>query len=164
MPKLRVSTARKPGPGKKRFAVHAGNVWQLHTFDPVERIAIVKNGLPADVLPAIARDLGYSREKLYRTIGVARATVERKVRQRKALTSDESERTLGIVQLVSQVARMVDESGSPEGFDAARWVAEWLDQPLAALGGRRPGEFMDTAEGRTIVSKLVAQMQSAAYA
>lgn len=164
MPKLRGATARKAAVGRKRLAVHEGNVWQLHTFDPIDRIAIVKNGLPAEVLPIIAQDLGYSREKLYRTIGVARATVERKVRQKKPLTSDESERALGIVQLVSQVARMVAESGSLEGFDAARWVAAWLDQPLAALGGRRPGELMDTAEGRAIVSKLVAQMQSAAYA
>lgn len=164
MPKLRGATVRKAGVSRRRLAVHEGNVWQLYTFDPVVRIGIVKNGLPAEVLPIIARDLGYSREKLYRTIGVARATVERKIRQKKPLSSDESERALGIVQLVSQVAQTVEESGSSEGFDAARWVAEWLDQPLAALGGRRPGELMDTAEGRSIVSKLVSQMQSAAYA
>lgn len=164
MVKPRAAAAKRAGASKKQLSVHARDVWRIYSFDPIDRVSIVKNGLPADVLPTIAQDLGYSREKLYRTIGVARATVERKVRENKQLTAEESERILGIVQLVGQVARMVAESGTTEGFDAARWVAGWLDQPLSALGGRRPGEFMDTAEGRTIVSTLVSQMQSAAYA
>jgi uncharacterized protein (DUF2384 family) len=56
------------------------------------------------------------------------------------------------------------ESGEPEGFDAATWTANWLEEPNAALGGRAPGEFMDTADGRSLVAGLVAQMQSGAYA
>ena len=52
---------------------------------------------------------------------------------------------------------------NPEGFDAAKWVAAWLDRPQPALGGKRPAELMDTADGRSIVSDLVARMQSGAY-
>lgn len=60
--------------------------------------------------------------------------------------------------------KIVAESGTPDGFDAARWTADWLEEPNPALGGRPPGEFMDTADGRALVSGLVAQMQSGAYA
>jgi uncharacterized protein (DUF2384 family) len=58
---------------------------------------------------------------------------------------------------------MVDESGDPAGFNAPVWLAAWLERPLRALGGRRPAELMDTPEGQSIVSDVVARMQSGAY-
>ena len=66
--------------------------------------------------------------------------------------------------LVGQVREMVAESGDPAGFDAALWLARWLQRPLPALGGRRPAEFMDTADGQSLVSTMVARMQTGAYA
>lgn len=136
----------------------------LYDVDPIERVAIVKEGLPAGLLPVLAEDMSISKEQLYTTIGVARATVDRKIREQSLLSQDESERVMGIARLVGQVDEIVRTSGDPEGFDAAKWVAAWLDRPQAALGGKRPAELMDTAEGRGIVSGLVAQMQSGAYA
>jgi uncharacterized protein (DUF2384 family) len=58
---------------------------------------------------------------------------------------------------------MVDESGDPRGFNAAEWVAQWLDAPLQALGGRRPAELMDTAEGQAIVANLLERIHSGVY-
>jgi uncharacterized protein (DUF2384 family) len=77
---------------------------------------------------------------------------------------DVSERTIGIARLVRQAERLVQDSGGMEDFDAARWVAAWLDRRLPALGGRRPDVFTDTADGRTLVADLLAQQQSGAYA
>ncbi|MNR31650.1 hypothetical protein D3C85_1491730 [compost metagenome] len=59
---------------------------------------------------------------------------------------------------------MVEASGNPDGFDAAAWLDQWLDQPLPALGERRPAELMDTAEGQVIVSNMLSRAQSSAYA
>lgn len=136
----------------------------LYTRDAMERVRLVKRGVPAQFLVVLADDMAISKEKLYSTIGVARATADRKIREQTLLSPDESERALGIARLVGQVDQIVRESGSPEGFDAARWTAAWLDRPHPALGDVRPGTLMDTAEGRGIVSDLVAQMQSGAYA
>lgn len=69
-----------------------------------------------------------------------------------------------IKRLVSQVDTMVKQSGTMEGFNAERWVFEWLYRPLPALGGKNPAEFMDTKEGQDIVSRILAQSQSEAYA
>ena len=80
------------------------------------------------------------------------------------LSQDESERALGIARLVGQIEKIVGESGDVEGFDAVQWTAAWLQRSNPALGGRAPGEFMDTADGRALVSRLIAQMQSGAYA
>jgi len=130
----------------------------------VDRIGIVKAGLPARLLTTLADDMHVTRERLYGWLGLPRATANRKVKVDDVLSQDESERALGIARLVGQVEKIVSESGDPEGFDAARWTASWLDQPNPALGGRSPGEFLDTADGRALVSGLVAQIQSGAYA
>jgi putative toxin-antitoxin system antitoxin component (TIGR02293 family) len=86
------------------------------------------------------------------------------VRSSKLLNPDESERVMGIARLLGLAQSLVQESGELEKFDGARWVAAWLDRPLPALGGKHPGEFMDTADGRTLVADLLAQQQSGAYA
>lgn len=136
----------------------------LYGIDPVERIGMVRQGLPASLLTTLADDMEVARERLYAWIGIARTTANRKIRDDQTLNQDESERALGIARLVGQVQKIVAESGEPQGFDAARWTAQWLGQPNPALGDRTPGEFMDTADGRSLVAALVAKMQSGAYA
>lgn len=135
----------------------------LYPFDAIERMGIVKEGVPAGLLSVLAEDMAITKDKLYKTIGLARTTANRKLRDRKVLSQDESERAMGITRLIGQVSTIVLESGGPVGFDAAQWVAEWLDQPQPALAGRRAAELMDTADGRSIVFDLIAKMQSSAY-
>lgn len=163
---LQASSARGAQRNKLWRDLLSGRVplTSLYRVDPIERVELVKEGVPADLLVLISEDMAITKDKLYATIGLARATANRKLRERQALSQDESERVLGIARLVGQVDAIVKESGQPEGFDAAKWVAAWLDRPQAALGGKRPAELMDTADGRNIVSDLIARMQSGAYA
>lgn len=136
----------------------------VYRADPLTRIAWVRDGLPADVLPAMSVAMAVPRETLYATLGLARATVSRKLQAGQRLNPDESERVLGLLRLVGQTDALVAESGRPDGFDAARWVAKWLERPVPALGGVRPADLMDTGEGRALVANLLACMQSGAYA
>lgn len=76
----------------------------------------------------------------------------------------ERERNLAVARLVALADTIVRESGDPTGFDAAKWIGEWLQQPHPALGGRSPGELLDTTDGRCLVADLLARQQSAAYA
>ena len=137
---------------------------QAYRADPMELVTLVKRGVTAESVQALAKLMSISKERLADTLGLASATVNRKSRDQKPLSSDESSRVIGMARLVGQVQAMVEESGDPEGFDAATWVAEWLEQPLPALGGRRPAELMDTPEGQNLVSNLVARLQTGAYA
>jgi putative toxin-antitoxin system antitoxin component (TIGR02293 family) len=129
-----------------------------------ERVNIVRDGVPARYVIVLATDMGIAKEKFYRTIGLMRPTIDRKVRAATLLNQDESERVMGIARLVGQAESIVHDSGGTDKFEAAKWVAAWLDRPLAALGDKRPGEYMDTADGRTLVADLLAQQQSGAYA
>ncbi|MBY4899045.1 antitoxin Xre/MbcA/ParS toxin-binding domain-containing protein [Cupriavidus sp. AU9028] len=132
--------------------------------DREERIGLVKHGLPASILVALSRDMAVSRDSLYGWLGIARATANRKVKADDLLSKDESESALGLARLVGLVEQVVAESGDPTGFDAATWTASWLQTPHPALGGRKPADYMDTADGRELVASLVRQMQSGAYA
>ena len=66
--------------------------------------------------------------------------------------------------LIEQIQAMVNRGGDPAGFDAAKWLTAWLDEPLPALGGACPAEYLDTQAGQAIVSDLLAMMESGAYA
>lgn len=66
--------------------------------------------------------------------------------------------------LIAQVQRIVDESGSTLDFDARSWTLSWLARPVPALGWRRPCELLNSAEGWQLIGRLIAQMQSGAYA
>ncbi len=136
----------------------------IHGLSAIERSVMVEAGVPALLLSRLAETLAMSKERLYEIIGVSRATVDRKLKAHSTLSTADSEHAMGMARLVGQVEQMVQESGNPEGFDAGRWVAEFLGAPSPALGGRRPGDLMRTSDGRTVVSTLVAQMQSGAYA
>ena len=137
----------------------------LGVFDlePMHRVQMIKHGLPASVPGDVAQRMGISKERLFATLGLPRATVERKLRQQQVLSPDESARVLGMARLVGQVQRMVEESGQPEGFDAAAWVARWIDRPVPALGGLKPAELLDTAEGQAIVANVLSRAQTGAY-
>lgn len=132
---------------------------------PVEhRIEAIRAGVPARRVEALAALLGVTKESLIPTLGLARATVSRKAKAGLALAPDESERVLGIEAMIGQVQAMVDASGEPSGFDAARWLGNWMGAPLPALGGEPPAAYLDTVEGQKLVARLLAMMQSGAYA
>lgn len=128
------------------------------------RAVIVKAGVDPSVVRHLARDMQYDQGALVNLLGVARATYNRKVKTRKPLDLASSERVVGVMRLVGQVKQMVEESGDATDFDASAWVGNWLEQPLTALGGKAPRDYMDSAPGQELVSQLLAQAQSGAYA
>jgi putative toxin-antitoxin system antitoxin component (TIGR02293 family) len=139
----------------------------LSTEGALSVIRVIREGIPAADLTRLAESMGTTKEQLIKTLDLPRATVDRKARAHQNLSSEQSERVVGMAQLVGQVQALVDSSGDPQaspGFKAAQWVAQWLERPSPALGGRRPAELMDTLAGQRIVSDLVARMQSGAYA
>jgi putative toxin-antitoxin system antitoxin component (TIGR02293 family) len=130
----------------------------------LDRVSMIRTRLPAAVVPGLVRQMDISKERLYAVLRFPRATVDRKIRVKGTLSTDQSERLLGLARLIGQVEEMVAQSGTAKGFDASRWIGEWLERPLPALGGAEPAEYMDTMEGQQLISRLLAQAQSGAYA
>ncbi len=130
----------------------------------LDRADLVKRGAPSVMVNVISKEMEITKERFVHIVGLPRATVTRKIANKADLSADESERLVGLAKLIGQVQASVEEAGAPEGFKPAKWFAEWISQPLPALGGRRPEDLLDTADGRELVSKLLAQMYSGAYA
>ncbi len=131
----------------------------LYAAEPLVRVNAIKEGLPALLPSMFAQRMGISKELMYGTIGLPRATVERKVKDDEVLSPEESARVLGIARLIGQVQTMV---GDREDFDAPTWVANWLESYLPALQCK-PAKLMDTTEGQALVSNLLARAESGAY-
>jgi len=72
----------------------------------------------------------------------------------------DADRERAIGRLAQLVQTLVEESGNPEGFDAARWTAAFLLRPMSALGGKTPNDFMETEEGQALIENLLLRMQS----
>lgn len=161
-----VLQVREADPLAARSATTLPDSWTftlLHDLGPLRRVQLIKQGLPATLPAAMAERMGLARERLYLTLALPRATIERKARESRPLSPDESARVLGLGRMVGQVQRMVEESGDPAGFDAGAWLALWLDKPLPALDGMRPAELMDTTEGQALVGNLLSRIQTGAY-
>jgi putative toxin-antitoxin system antitoxin component (TIGR02293 family) len=136
---------------------------KLYMLEPLETVALVKQGVPARFLVRLIREMGSPKHYVVLALGIAPSTATRKMESDSTLNLDESERVLGLGKLIGQVQTIVAESGETAGFDAAKWVAEWIKTPQRALGGKRPDELLDTADGRQLVSDLIARQQSGAY-
>lgn len=137
---------------------------QAYRADPHARIAVIRQGIPAATIGNLSARMGMSKEALLASLGLSRATIGRKEKEAALLSKDESERVLGIETLIGLVQDMVEQSGDPVGFDAARWVSQWLARPLPALAGATPASYMDTFAGQKMVADLLATSQSGAYA
>lgn len=136
----------------------------VYNASPEVRIDLIREGVPARDAKRIIRDLGVEQKTFFPALGLKTATVNRKVKHNDPLSSDESERLLGVAKLVGQLESIVSESGEIAGFDAASWISRWLREPLPVLGGAMPISFLDTMEGQALVSDALARMQSGTYA
>lgn len=136
----------------------------LYRSTPAQRVRLIRDGVPASDLKNVIRLMDSPQDKVLGYLRVPTATVNRKAKRDEELSAEDSERAIGLSHLIGQVQTMVQQSGDPEGFDAAKWLARWLEEPLPALGGECPAAYLDTMEGQRLISNLLAQMQSGAYA
>jgi putative toxin-antitoxin system antitoxin component (TIGR02293 family) len=154
----------RPAPKGRVEVIDLTHFGAVYRVDRSVRIDAIKRGVKADDFVRIARFMDRSKEQLGKTLGLSIPPIDRKAKAGEKLSPEQGERVVGMAKLIGQVQTMVEESGDPTGFDAAQWLARWLDEPLPALDGKRPAEYMDTAEGRDLVSNLLAMAQSGAYA
>ena len=136
----------------------------LFRASPFERIDMIQRGMRATEAKRIFADLAIGQSAAFKALKLSAATVNKKAKLHQTLSPGETERVIGIAKLVGQLEAILEESGDPAGFDATAWMSRWLQEPLPAIGGRRPVDLMDTMEGQALVSRELAQIQAGAYA
>ena len=141
-------------------AIGSKFLYQMNVLDRADLLTKI----PAEACDTLYEEMGVTKEYLLSTLKMSAATLGRKARSAAPLSSDEAEKILGVICLIGQVESMVEESGNANGFDAAKWFAEWIKSPNAALGGRRADELLSFGDGRQLLSGLLSQMQAGTYA
>jgi putative toxin-antitoxin system antitoxin component (TIGR02293 family) len=139
------------------------NYLAIYRATALDRVEIIKRGIKASVAKRIVADLGMPAALAYDALNVSSSTINRKAKAGAVLRSDEAERLLGLAKLVGQVEFMVQGMDGAEGFDARAWTSRWLREPVPALGGAVPLDYMGTMEGQALVSETLARVQSGAY-
>jgi putative toxin-antitoxin system antitoxin component (TIGR02293 family) len=136
----------------------------LYKAPVLTRVEWVKRGLGARDAKVILGQLRVPKGEALTALRIPVATVNRKAKTNAPLSLAEGERVLGFGRLVGQIQTMVRESGNPDGFDASAWLSDWMSAPVPALNGARPLDLIDTMTGQALVSQVLSQMQSGAYA
>lgn len=136
----------------------------LYRASPADRIGFIKKGVPARMVKLFITELHVDQKVMFDALNLKTATVNKKAAKNQPLSTEDSERVVGLVKLVGQLEAMIEESGDPQDFDAPEWLSTWLREPLPALGGVKPIDLLDTMEGQAMVSQALAQIQSGAFA
>lgn len=136
---------------------------------PFELVELERRGVDGKLLKGMAKSLDLPAQRLFDILGIAKATAEKKAAAGQSLTGQGGHAALGMVKLLAQAQHIVDDSlqgsaDNPTGvFDTAKWLGQWIETPLPALGHRKPAEFLDTPTGFALVSRMLGALSSGAY-
>ncbi len=137
----------------------------LRDATPMQRVAAERQGVAARLVKELANEMAIPAARMFKIIGVPKATAERKAEKNQAISGGGGQSALGVLNLLgiahSILAESTDERAS--NFDVAKWLGRWIEQPQPALGGRKPADLLDTPTGINVVARLLGSLQSGAY-
>ena len=87
----------------------------------------------------------------------------RKIKRGDLLSREDAKLLLGIVGIVKQVDMILNSPVHLRYFNAGRWLGDWMQEAVPALGDVPPGTYLSTVEGQAIVKNLLACAASGAY-
>ncbi len=119
-----------------------------------ELTQLVRRGLPAGSLTALAGKLRVGNIVLSRKLGIPQRTLTRRLSQHSRLTAAESDRTVRLARVYANAVEMI---GNEEK------AVEWLRTPNRALGGERPLDRLDTDLGARAVEDVLGRIAYGVY-
>ncbi|MDY0047866.1 MAG: DUF2384 domain-containing protein [Thauera propionica] len=123
----------------------------LHAASALERDHMVREGFETGSLDAFAHRFGRSGRSLAQLLGVAPATYDRRVREGKPLSQDDSDRVARLIDVERAAARVFGDEGT---------AREWLAAPIPALGGAIPIELLATTPGHQAVMNALRRIMA----
>lgn len=115
---------------------------------------IVRKGLPAGSVPALAHKLELGNAVLSRKLGIPQRTLTRRLSQRSRLTAAESDRTVRFARVYAHAVEMIGDE---------KKAVEWLRTPNRALGGERPLDQLDNDLGARTVEDILGRIAYGVY-
>ena len=121
---------------------------------PGDLARMVRNGLPAHTVTALAEKLHVGNGVLSRKLGIPQRTLTRRLSRSSLLTPAESDRTVRMARVYAAAVEMIGDEEK---------AVEWLCAPNRALGGERPLDQLDTDTGARMVEDILGRIAYGVY-
>ena len=115
---------------------------------------LVREGLPASTIIALARKLDLGSLRLSRKLGIPQRTLTRRLARGSRLTAAESDRTVRCARIFAHAVEMIGNEQK---------AVEWLRTPNRALSGERPVDQLDTDPSSREVEDLLGRIAYGIY-
>lgn len=137
----------------------------LRDATPMQRVTAERQGVAARLVKELASEMAIPAVRMFKIIGVPKATAERKAEKNESIAGGGGQSALGVLNLLGIAQTIVAESTDEQAaqFDVAKWLGRWIEHPQPALGGRKPADLLDTPTGIEVVARLLGSLQSGAY-
>jgi len=122
--------------------------------NPEDLASIIRKGLPARSVSALAEKLHLGNSVLSRKLGIPQRTLTRRLSQASPLTPAESDRTVRMARVYASAVQMIGDREK---------AIEWLNTPNRALGGQRPLDQLDTDMGARMVEDVLGRIAYGVY-
>jgi len=119
-----------------------------------ELAEMVRQGLPANTVTALARKLEMGKAALSAKLGIPQRTLTRRLSQMSRLTPAESDRTVRLARVYAHAVEMIGDEAK---------AVRWLHTPNRALGGERPLDQLDTDPGARLVEDILGRIAYGVY-
>ena len=140
-------------------------VRQVAVATPLQLVATERHGVAGQFLKDLSKRMEIPATRMFDMLGVPKATAEKKSAAGEVLAGSGGQAAIGVAKLIAVAQDIVANSTAEQaaGFDAARWLGQWLERPQPSLGGRKPAELIDTPTGLDVVARLLGSIESGAY-
>ncbi len=169
---VKVIVGRKAAAAKDNYVVAYHRAKGVDDFvrrvaraTPLQMVEIERRGVAGRFLKDLAKRMDIPAVRVFDMLGVPKATAEKKSSTGDVVSGSAGQAAIGMAKLIGIVQDIVAHSTAQQakGFDAAKWLGQWLDRPQPSLGGRKPAELIDTPTGVEVVARLLGAIESGAY-
>ena len=139
-------------------------VQQVAHATPMQLMEVERHGVPGSFIKNLAKRMDVPSSRFFSILGVPKSTAENKAAAGKVVSGSGGQAAIGMVRLLGIAQAIVADSIAPEahGFDAAKWLGQWIERTQPALGGRKPADLIDTPTGIEVVVRLLGAIESGA--
>jgi putative toxin-antitoxin system antitoxin component (TIGR02293 family) len=117
-------------------------------------VKLTREGLSADVLPALAAELSMDRKAVAQAVGITDRTLSRRLSSHSRLTSVESDRTIRLVRILALATETLGDIPK---------ASRWLQTSNRVLQGHTPFELLDTDAGVQSVETVLGRIAYGVY-
>jgi len=121
---------------------------------PHDLAELIRQGLPAGAVSALADKLELANHTLGQKLGIPARTLTRRLSQPGLLTPSESDRTARMARTYATAVEMLGDR---------KKAILWLATPNRALGGDAPFDLLDTDLGAREVEDLLGRIAYGVY-